>query len=62
MIYLKNPVVAVFMKTITLSASTALLCCNSEARLGLGDKLTVVGGQECEIWSVFRYTGGEKVM
>ncbi|KAJ0931651.1 hypothetical protein HanPSC8_Chr04g0164321 [Helianthus annuus] len=34
------------MKTITLFAATALLCCNSEARLHLGDKLTGASGRD----------------
>ncbi|MFS7909946.1 hypothetical protein Hanom_Chr02g00100551 [Helianthus anomalus] len=34
------------MKTIMLSAATALLCCNLEARLCLGDKLTGASGRD----------------
>ncbi|MFS7983956.1 hypothetical protein Hanom_Chr11g00980821 [Helianthus anomalus] len=34
------------MKTIMLSVATALLCCNSEARLHLGDKLTGASGRD----------------
>ncbi|MFS8012703.1 hypothetical protein Hanom_Chr14g01323951 [Helianthus anomalus] len=39
------------MKTITLSASTALLCCNSKARLGPSDKLTGACGRDMDLGS-----------
>ncbi|KAJ0872390.1 hypothetical protein HanRHA438_Chr11g0523151 [Helianthus annuus] len=36
------------MKTITLSTSTALLCCNCKARLGPSDKLTGARGRDMD--------------